>query len=161
MSLPTAGGSRHPSRSPTHKALDHKKMLNLGLEVEENAEDERITCDAIEELALELGVDPGDLYASAATTTDVQIVREHDVAFIACGGICQNWGALECLETLVDLRQSRRDDGQRLFDIAAKSCLDKCEHAPTIQVITPDGTAIIEEATPDALREAVAQTCDG
>ena len=134
--------------------------MNLGLEVEDNADDERISCDAIDELALELGVDPGDLYASAATTTDVQIAREQQVAFIACGGICQNWGALECLETLVDLRQTRSDDGKPIFDISAKSCLDKCEHAPAVQVITPDGTAIIEQATPVKLREAIAETCD-
>ena len=161
MSLPIAGGGgRRPTRSPTHKALDHKKMMNLGLEVEEVAEDDIISSQALEELALELGADASHLYAAAATTTDVQVAREHAIAFVACGGICQNWGALECLETLVDLRQERLDDGRPLFDISARSCLDRCEHAPAVQVHTPDGTALIEQATPEKMREAVAEACD-
>lgn len=134
-------------------------MMKLGLAVEDAADDEPITAEALEELALELGVDTSHLYAAAATTTDVAFSRQHDVAFVACGGICQNWGALECLETLVDIRQTRADNGLPLFDIQAKSCLDKCEHAPTVLVHTPDGSALIEQATPDKLREAVAQTC--
>ena len=113
MSLPImgaggGGGSRHPSRAPTHKALPHQKMMKLGFEVEELAADAPVACDALEELALELGVDTSHLLASAATTTDVDIAREHAVAFVGCGGICQNWGALECLETLVELRRAGR-----------------------------------------------------
>ena len=160
MSLPIAGGSRRPTRSATHTSLDHQKMMKLGLEVEETADEQPISCDAIDELALELGVDPGDLYASAAVTTDVEIARERDVAFVVCGGICQNWGALECLEVLADTRRNRLDEDRPVFDIFAKSCLDRCEHAPAVQVHTPDGSALIEQATPAKLREAIAQTCD-
>lgn len=166
MSLPIAGGagggsgSRHPSRAPTHKSLPHQKMMNLGVEVEELAAGEPVSCDAVEELALELGVDTSQLLASAATTTDVEIAREHEVAFVGCGGICQNWGALECLETLVELRRERLDAGQPGFDIMARSCLDQCEHAPAFLVHTPGGTALLKQATPQALREAVAETCD-
>ena len=130
--------------------------MKLGLEVDEAADDEPITCDAIDELALELGVDPGDLYASAAVTTDVEIAREYEVAFVVCGGICQNWGALACLEILVDARRDRLDAGQPAFDIMAKSCLDRCEHAPAVMVRTPDGSALIEQADPHKLREAIA-----
>ena len=160
MSLPIAGGSRRPTRSPTHKSLDHQKMMKLGLEVEDAADEQPITCDAIDELALELGVDPGDLYASAATTTDVEFARESKVAFVVCGGICQNWGALECLEVLSDERRERVDDGRPVFDILSKSCLDRCEHAPAVEVHTPDGNAVIEQANPDKLREAIEQTCE-
>ena len=139
-------------------------MMNLGLEVEDAAEDAgedgRITCDSLEELALELGVDTSHLLASAATTTDVEVAREHRIAFVGCGGICQNWGALECLETLVSLRRERLDNGETGFDIRAESCLDKCEHAPAFMVHTPDGSALMKDVTPEMLRDAVAQTCE-
>lgn len=161
MSLPTIGdGPKRPTRHPTHKPLDHQKMMNLGLEVEEAAGGEPITSDAIDELALEQGVDASHLYAAAAVTTDVEIAREHDVVFVACGGNCQNWGALECIEHLVDLRQQRLESGKAGFDIQARSCLDKCEHAPVVMVRTPDGSGVIPKASKEALSEAVDQACD-
>jgi NADH:ubiquinone oxidoreductase subunit E len=160
MSLPIAGGRKGPSRSPTHRSLEHQKMLNLGLAVEEAADGEPITAEAIDELALEQGVDASHLYAAAAVTTDVEFAREHEIAFVACGGVCQNWGALECIEHLVELRQERLDGGKPGFDIQAKSCLDKCEHAPAVMVVTPDGSALIARAGKDSLRQAVEQACD-
>jgi NADH:ubiquinone oxidoreductase subunit E len=135
-------------------------MLNLGLAVEEAASGEPITGEAIDELALEQGVDASHLYAAAAVTTDVEFAREHEIAFVACGGVCQNWGALECIEHLALLRQERLDEGKPAFDIQAKSCLDKCEHAPAVMVVTPEGTALIARASKESLRQAVEQACD-
>lgn len=160
MSLPIAGGPKGPNRAPTHKPLNLDKMMNLGLAVEEAADGEPITGEAMDELALEQGVDASHLYAAAATTTDVAFAREHDVAFIACGGVCQNWGALARLEQLVTLRQQRLDAGQKGFDIQARRCLDRCDHAPVIQIQTSDGTAWLTDATEAAVAEAVAQACD-
>lgn len=135
-------------------------MMSLGLVVEEAADGEAISHDAMEELALEHGVDTSHLYAAAAVTTDVELAREHDVMFVACGGICQNWGALECIEHLCDLRRQRMDSGKSAFDIQARSCLDKCEHAPAVMVVTPSGTALIPGATRAALTDAVEQACE-
>lgn len=161
MSLPIAGGGpKGPSRAPTHTPLEHQKMLNLGLAVEEAADGDPISCDAMDELALEQGVDASHLYAAAAVTTDVEFAREHPVAFVACGGVCQNWGALDCIEHLVDLRQERLDEGKAGFDIQARSCLEKCEHAPAVMAITPDGSALIPRADKASLARAVEQACD-
>lgn len=160
MSLPIAGGGKGPNRPPTHKPLNLDRMMNLGLAVEEAADGAPIGADAIDDLALEQGVDAGALYAAAATTTDVAFAREHEVAFVACGGVCQNWGALARLEQLVTLRQQRLDEGKPGFDIQARRCLDRCGQAPVIQIQTPDGTAWITEATEEAVAEAVAQACD-
>ena len=148
------------NRPPTHKAIDHRRMMKLGLAVEDAADDEPISCDAIDELALEEGVDAAWLYASAATTTDVEIAREHDVAFVACGGNCQNWGALQCIEWLVDLRIERIEAGKPGFDIQAKSCLDQCEHAPVIEIRTDSGTALLKRPSREDLEAAVAEACD-
>ena len=134
-------------------------MMNLGLAAEEaveDADDEAITCDAIDELALEEGVDAGYIYAAIAVTTEVQVAREHDVAFIACGGNCQHWGALECLEHLATVRQQRIDDGLPGFDIQARKCLDRCEQAPVITMHTGSGTAVIEHASKKTIDEALA-----
>lgn len=167
MSLPISGaGPRGPQREPTHKALDHRRMMNLGLAAEDAASDadegegQSITCDAIDELALEEGVDAGYLYAAIAVTTELQVAREHDVAFIACGGNCQHWGALECLERLATLRQQRIDDGAPGFDIQARQCLDKCEQAPVVTLHTTSGTAVIERANKKKIDEAVAAAFD-
>ncbi|MCG8423022.1 MAG: hypothetical protein MJE77_34385 [Proteobacteria bacterium] len=161
MSLPISGGGPGvPGREPTHKALDLRKMMNLGMAVEEAAGDEPITVDAIDELALEEGVDTSHLYAAAAMTTEVEFARHNDVAFVTCGGNCQHWGALECIEHLVSLRQKRIEAGKTAFDIEAKRCLDKCEHGPVVLVRSPLGTAVIARATKESLSTAVAETCD-
>ncbi|WP_428262046.1 hypothetical protein [Haliangium sp.] len=158
---PGKAGFKGPvNRPPTHKALDHGRMMRLGLAVEDAADGELIDCDAIDELALEEGVDAAWLYASVATTTEVEIQRRHPVAFVACGGNCQNWGALELIELLTELRAQRLDDGRDGFDIVAKSCLDQCEHAPVVEVHTPDGKALLRRPSKDELREAVEQSCD-
>lgn len=135
--------------------------MNLGLAVEEAADGEPITGEAIDELALEEGVDAGYLYAAAAVTTEVEFAREHDVLFVACGGNCQNWGALDALEHLATLRQQRVDEGRAAFDIQARSCLDQCEHAPAVRMHTRDGDAFIARATRKAIDEAIALACDG
>ena len=135
-------------------------MMNLGLAVEDAAAGEAITAGALEELALEQGVDISHLYAAAATTTDVEFAREHEVAFVACGGNCQNWGALECIEHLVTLQQERRDAGKDTFDVLARSCLDRCEHAPVVILRTPHGDAVIPAADRTSLGAAVGQAFD-
>lgn len=159
MSLPIAGGGAGSPRPPTHKPLDMNRMMKLGLAVEEAAEDAPIGGDALDELALDQGVDASHLYAAAAMTTDVEFAREHDVAFVVCGGTCQNWGALARIEQLVTLRQQRIDDGLPGFDIQVKRCLDQCGRAPVLQIRTPDGTAWLTEATEASVAEAVEQAC--
>ncbi len=160
MSLPIAGGGGRGPRIPTHKALDFSKMMRCGVAVDEAADDAPITADALEELALEEGVDVSHLYAAAAVTTDVQFAREHEVAFTVCGGNCQHWGALECLETLADIRRERIEDGKSGFDIQAKKCLDQCDLGPVVVVHTPGGKALLEKANKSALAAAVAEICD-
>ena len=149
-----------PNREPTHKALDHRKLMNLGLVVEEAADGEPVTCSALDELALENGVDASHLYAAIAITTEIEIAREHDVAFVACAGNCQHWGALECIEHLATMRQQRMDAGQPGFDIQARTCLDQCEHAPVLQVQTTSGTALLQRATPETLTDAIAHAIE-
>lgn len=158
MSLPIAGGGpKQPSREPTHKPADHKKLLRLGLSAEEAADGEAIRCDAIEELALEEGADPSHVYAAVALTTEIAFAREHEVAFVACAGKCQSWGALDVIDELTILRQRRIDDGQPAFDVQARSCLDRCEHAPVVMIHTPNGTAVLTQATRTTIAEAVGE----
>jgi len=165
MTTPRDGAKKGPDRSPTHKPLDHQRMMKLGLAVEECADDQPIDCDALEDLALEAGANVSHLFASAAVTTDVEFAREYNTAFTVCGGVCQNWGALDAIEYLVELRRERIDAGQAGFDIIVKSCLDRCEHAPVVVAHSPDGSAHVSpthqpmHVLRQAIDEAVEALC--
>jgi NADH:ubiquinone oxidoreductase subunit E len=159
MSLPIAGGPKGPSRPPTHKEVDLQTLMKLGMELEEATDGDVIGAELIDELAAELGVDASRLYAAAALTTELEIAAEHDVRFVVCAGGCQKWGALACLDELLALRERRVEQGAQAFDVVARRCLDRCSAAPAVLVHTPDGAALIEEATPAVLAEAVATAC--
>lgn len=161
MSLPIAGKPR-PDRPATHKPLDLDRLMKLGVSVEDAAEDadeEIVTADMLEELGEDLGVAPSQLLAAAAMTTDLELARTEDVTFVCCAGGCQSWGALDLIDQLFDLRRDRAAAGKTLFNIHARNCLDRCRSAPVLLVHGPDGVAIIEAATADDVASAVDSVC--
>ncbi len=147
-------------RPATHRALDHQTMVRLARIVEDAAGGAPIAGTALDALAAEHGVEAGHLYASAAAITSVEIAREHKVSFVVCAGTCQNWGALECLQHLVELRRPRLKSWfKRAFDIEARACLNRCENGPVVRVHSRHGVAYIERADRDELSDAVKATC--
>ena len=159
MSLPIAGGGR-PARAPTHKPLELRRVMQLAPELEEAVEEgghEVLTPELIEELAADLGASEKHLFAAAAMMTDLKFDESDPVRFEICVGGCQSWGALSVLEKLVQLRAKRIEAGETSFGVVPRRCLDKCDRAAVVIVKTPDGTAGLSEATPEAVEAAVAQ----
>jgi NADH:ubiquinone oxidoreductase subunit E len=159
MKLPIGGGPRGPSRPPTHPELDATRLMRFGAALEEAASGGRLTTARIDDLAQEIGVDASRLFAAAALTTELAIASEREVQFAVCVGGCQGWGALACVDALVEIYQERDADGQPLFDIVPKRCLDRCSQPPAVMVHTRDGVATLPEATPASLADAVAAAC--
>ncbi|HUH04324.1 MAG TPA: hypothetical protein VML75_20145 [Kofleriaceae bacterium] len=162
MSLPIAGKPR-PSHPATHATLDLDRLMKLGVAVEDAAEDtdsELVTPVLIDQLAEDLGERCANLYAAAAMTTDLEFDRQHPVTFVFCAGGCQGWGALDNMELLLDLRRDRAEAGLPVFNVLAKNCLDRCQHAPAVMMTSPDGTALLTEVTREKLIEAVEGACD-
>ena len=148
-----------PTRPPTHKPLSLDRLNRMIGEVEAIADNGAVTAEALDDLAAERGVDVSELYAGLAHT-ELALVREHQVRFLVCAGGCQEWGALECIEHLADERRDRVDDGRPAFDIVPRSCLDTCANAASVIAHAPTGKAMIPEATPESLDEAIAALVD-
>lgn len=146
---------RVPSRSPTHRELEAARLARLGLELEELAEDGALTPDRVLALAEEQGRDPSHYYAAVALATDL-VLPTAPVTAVFCVGNCQAWGALDCVDRAAAAWE-RRGGG---FAIGVRSCLDRCHDAPVCEVRTPDGTAVLAPATPDAVDGALADVLD-
>ncbi len=143
-----------PTRPTTHRAIEFGKLAKYGSSLEEVAEDGVVDFEAILDLASELGVGAQVLMA-AIPNTELQVKASEPIRFEVCVGGCQEWGALDVAERLIDVREQREDDGGTLFDIVPRSCLDKCQSAAAVVVVTPDGRAVIEKATVAAIDEAL------
>jgi NADH:ubiquinone oxidoreductase subunit E len=133
-------------------ALEFPRLMKLAAEVESAACDGVVSTAAIDELALDSGMERAHLYAAAVLSDDVQIERAHPVQLLVCVGGCQQWGALDRVEQLL----RARDERKLALDVVPRACLDRCEHAPAVEVHTPDGVAVIAGASQDAIAEALA-----
>ena len=142
--------------SPTHKAMDLARLVNLGMELESVAPDGTVTPDALESFASEQGVALREAYASVPFNPTLRFDRPNDAAFIVCSGGCQGYGALEQIDTLLAIRSAREAAGDTSFDICTKTCLDACDHGPVVVVQTADGgVAKITKCDSAKLKEAV------
>ena len=144
-----------PHRSPTHREVDMARLAGLGLDLEDIAEDGAVTLEALIELAEDRGRPASHYLAGLALASELTLTAgDAPVKLTACAGKCQSWGALDCLDHLVDRWADRRGK----FALAVRSCLDRCEHAAVVVVDSPDGTAVIDQATPakvDAALDAI------
>lgn len=142
-----------PTRSPTHEDVPAATLAKLGLDLDEAVEANGgapLEHETIAELAGERGKPVSQYYAASVLATDVELAKRHDVTLVFCAGVCQRWGALDC----IDRAAERKEAGGR-FDLAVRTCLDKCEHAAVCEVRTPDGTSVITQATPAKIDEAI------
>jgi hypothetical protein len=143
-----------PTRSPTHEDVPPATLAKLGLDLDEafEAAGAPLEHDVLVELATDRGKPVSQYYAAAVLATDVELAAHHDTALVFCAGVCQRWGALDC----IDRAAERKEAGGR-FDIAVRQCLDRCEHAAVCEIRTPDGTVVLTQATPAKVDEALAQ----
>ncbi len=148
--------SKVPTRSPTHRDLELDRLAGLGMEVEELGADGPIDVDAMLDLAADRGKPVSHYYAAAALAAEVELASGRPAKVIVCAGKCQAWGALPVLDRVAELWEERRDRKQTLFDVGVRSCLDRCDQAAACEVRGPGGAAVITEATPDKVADALA-----
>ncbi len=147
-----------PTRAPTHEDVPPSTLARLALDVDEALPEEGapIEHDQLVELALERGKPVSQYYAATVLATDVAVAPHHPVTLVFCAGICQRWGALDCIDRAAERKDERAAKGLPGFDIAVRTCLDKCEHAAVVELRSPDGTSVITQATPAKIDEAIA-----
>jgi NADH:ubiquinone oxidoreductase subunit E len=145
--------SKVPTRSPTHHEIDYGKLAGLGLDLDDVADGGEVTLAKLVEVAEDRGRPASHYLAGLALASEYQLVTPAaPVTVIACAGKCQSWGALDCLDHLVDALAAK--PGR--FRLAVRSCLDKCDHAAVVQIDSPAGTVVVTEASPRKLDEALA-----
>ncbi len=145
-----------PTRSPSHRDLEIDRLAGLGMEVEELGEDGPIDVEAMLQLAADRGKPVSHFYAAAALATEVELASGRPASVIVCAGKCQAWGALPLLDRAAEVWEARLDKKLPLFDIAVRSCMDRCDQAAVCEVRGPGGAVVITESTPDKLAEALA-----
>lgn len=143
--------NRSPNRSPTHREIEMTRLAGLGLEVEELAEDGPVTPARIQALAEEQGKPPSHYYAAVALASELELPTA-PVTAVFCVGKCQSWGALDCVDAAAAAHDARGGG----FAIGVRSCLDRCEDAPVVELRTPAGTAVLVRARPDEVTAAIA-----
>jgi hypothetical protein len=139
-----------PTRSTTHRDIEFHKLASLGLEVEEEADGKPLEAAQLLQLASDRGRPPSHYYAAAVLAAEVELVTTHPIQAVFCAGKCQSWGALDCIDHAIELREKHGK-----FDVLVRQCLDKCEHAAVCEIRTPDGTVTILQATPKKVEEAL------
>ena len=140
-----------PNRAATHRAVPFDRLANLGMEVEEAADGDTLHMEALLKLAAEQGKPASHYVAASVLSADIQLEHTHAVALVFCAGVCQQWGALECIDHAVESWEKRRDAKLPLFDIQGRKCLDRCADAAVLEVRSPSGTAVITAATPEKI----------
>jgi NADH:ubiquinone oxidoreductase subunit E len=147
-------------RPPTHAPVDLTRLLRLGGELEEAAPAGVLTAEIIEDVAQSQGAPRSHVYAAAAVATQLGFERRHPVALVVCAGNCQQWGALEGLEQILQLRERRLADGKPAFDVRTRPCLDRCDFSPMVALETKDGVAAIPFANREKVAAAVSAVLD-
>jgi len=148
--------SKVPTRSPTHEDIELRRLSQMGLELEEIAEDDTVELGKLIELAEDRGRPPSHYLAAIALATsgaDDQPFRVAPAAALTirvCAGNCQRYGALDVLDALVERWQKRRD-----LAILPVTCLDRCDQAAACEIDGPHGKLVIAPATPANMIEAL------
>lgn len=145
--------AKTPTRSPTHEGVELGRLSSMGLELEDIAEDERVTLAAVVELAEDRGRPVGHYLAALVHATDLQLTAPEATVVTAkvCTGTCQLYGALDVLDQLAD--RAPRYPGLALLPT---TCLDRCDRAPAVELHGDHAPLVLAPATIAAIDEALA-----
>ena len=142
-------------KAKTHKAMPMDKLMRLAGDVEDIGEDGFVSAEAIDDLSADQGVPREKLYAGLGMSGSTQLKIESKIQVAVCTGGCQEYGALECVSELLDIREDLLEEGSEAFDVVPRHCLNRCESAAVLELRTPDGTAVVAGATPELVRKTV------
>lgn len=141
-----------PTRSPTHQDVPIGRLSSMGLELEDIAEDDEVTLAAVIELAEDRGRPTSHYLAAIPLATELRLAQPTPLAVRVCAGNCQQWGALDLLDHLAE-----RVVAGAAFAIAPTSCLDRCDHAPAVEIHGDHGQLVVAPATKARLDEALVE----
>jgi len=133
-----------PTQSPTHAEVEMSRLASMSAELEDIADGETVTLDALVELAEDRGR-PASHYLAALALTDLKLPAGATTVRV-CAGNCQQYGALDLLDHLLG----------KTAAIAPVGCLDRCDKAPACEVVGAHGTLVLAPATKASLDEALA-----
>jgi NADH:ubiquinone oxidoreductase subunit E len=138
--------AKTPLRSPTHEDISPSRLATMAVDLEDIVVDDVIELPALVELAEDRGRPASHYLATIPLATDYKLAGGAPVTVKVCAGTCQRWGALDLLEHLVE---------RPGISIQPVSCLDRCEHAPAVEVHGAHGQLVLAPATTAALDEAL------
>ena len=118
----------------------------MAVDLEEIADGETVALAALVELAEDRGRPASHYLATLPLATDLKLAGEGPLTVKVCAGTCQRWGALDLLEHLVE---------RRGVQIAPVSCLDRCDHAPAVEIHGEHGQLVLAPATSQAIDDAI------
>lgn len=137
------------NRSPTHDDIAPNRLAAMGLELEDIADQGRVTRAALIELAEDRGRPPSHYIAAIPLATELALATDGEaVAVRVCAGTCQRWGALDLIDHLIE-RHPR-------VALVPHSCIDRCDFAPACEIDSPAGKLVVAPATAAALDDALA-----
>lgn len=138
--------SKTPTRSPTHEDIDPSRLATMAVDLEEIADGDEVALEALVELAEDRGRPASHYLATLPLATDLKLAGTAPLTVKVCAGTCQRWGALDLLDHLVATKG---------VQIAPVSCLDRCDHAPAVEIHGAHGQLVLAPATSQALDEAI------
>jgi hypothetical protein len=141
-----------PTRSPTHEDVDPTRLASMGLEVEEIADGDTVALPGLVELAEDRGRPVSHYLAAIPLATELRVAGAAPLTLKVCAGTCQRYGALDLLDHLA----ARAMQGAA-FTLAPVTCLDRCDHAPAVEVHGAHGQLVLAPATTAAVDEAISQ----
>jgi len=139
-----------PTRSPTHEDIEISRLSSMGLELEEIADGEEIPLLALVELAEDRGRPASHYLAAIPLATELRLACSAPLQLKVCAGNCQRYGALDLLDHLVEHKAAAK------FHIVPVTCLDRCDHAPAVEVHGAHGQLVLAPATKASLDETIA-----
>ena len=123
----------------------------MGLELEEIAEDDKVTLGKMIELAEDRGRPVSHYLAAIPLATELAVDSgTGKLALKVCAGTCQRYGALDLLDQLVERWQK-----DPRFTIVPVTCLDRCDQAPACEVHGDHGQLVLAPATKQTIDEAL------
>lgn len=142
--------SKLPTRSPTHEEIEIPRLSSMGLELEEIAEGDTVALPALVELAEDRGRPASHYLAAIPLATELKVAGNAPLEVKVCAGNCQRYGALDLLDHLVEHKAASK------FHITPVTCLDRCDHAPAVEIDGAHGKLVQAPATKASLDDAIA-----
>ena len=149
-----------PPRPVTHQRIDPLKLKDIAERLENFLDGQPTTPALMRQFSEEEGVVLSHAYAGLAVAPQIMPPIDSETLIAICVGDCQEQGALENLEELLELKDGLDQKGSPSFSIVPRHCLDMCAHSPVCISRSPHGQAAHPRLKKESLQEMVSQLCE-